>query len=130
MKTPFIPLALAILATGCQSIQTPTSDVTSTDPLASAIENRKDIKPLIIVSPKYPKSEMAMGVEGSCKVSFDLDDMKFRSKPTNVKAIDCSNDHFFAACKTSLDKWLFNAIDKLGTRESTKGLVTTCQFTL
>jgi hypothetical protein len=125
----FVVLVLPILGLlGCQSTA-PTSDDNMV--IKSAVENRNTIKPIIMITAMYPDYEFQKGIEGSCKVSFDLiDQEKFGSAPTNVKPLQCSNPNFFSACEKALTKWRFKELSDLDNSESPIGLQYTCNFEL
>ncbi|PRO70150.1 hypothetical protein [Alteromonas gracilis] len=120
-KLVILPL-ISLTFYGCNSTQPAKDDV---DFLASVIENRQTIKPIVYIAPKYPAQEFSNGVEGNCKVEFDvLGESGALSKPTNVKPLDCPNQNFFEHCKSAVQYWRF----KRDQQEPTTGLHTTCRF--
>ena len=113
----------------CQS--TSSSPSTDNTDISNAIENRKFIKPIVMITAKYPEQEYRAGVEGSCKVSFDLADLeKFGSAPTNIKPIECTNKNFEKMCTTALSYWRFKSLEDIDKRESPTNLIYTCNFEL
>ena len=125
----FVVLILLIWGLlGCQSTAPTSNDNTVSN---SAVENRSTIKPIIMITAMYPDYEFQNGIEGSCKVSFDLiDQEKFGSAPANVKPLQCSNSNFLRACEKALTKWRFKALSDLDKSESPTGLQYTCKFEL
>lgn len=94
----------------------------------SAVENRSDIRPIIYIEHLYPKSAFSQGVQGYCRVSFDISREKM-SKPFNIKILECSPLGVFeSSCTSAINKWLFKAVSSLNTKETEKGLITTCKY--
>lgn len=118
-----VVLVLSCLAFyGCNNTQPTRND---SEVLASVIENRQTIEPIVYITPKYPVEEFNKGVEGTCKVEFDLQGEKGAlSKPGNIKPLNCPNQNFFEYCKNAMQYWRF----KSDQQEPTSGLQTTCRF--
>jgi len=96
-------------------------------PSTSSIENRSEIKALAEIDPKYPIAAARQGIEGFCRVSFDIE-LNKPSRPHNIKILECSpSDIFEENCITSVSKWIFSPSNS---QESPKGLITTCEFKL
>jgi len=90
-----------------------------------AIENRIEMQPIVRLEPKYPMAAARQGVEGFCRVSFDIE-LKGAGHPHNIKVLECSPSGMFEAnCITAVSKWVF-AYRNI--QESPNGLITTCEF--
>ncbi|MFW8589998.1 energy transducer TonB [Glaciecola sp. 2405UD65-10] len=99
--------------------------------ILKAVENRQTIAPIVKFDPKYPLKASKQGIEGFCKLSFDLANKEAFAKPMNIKVIECTPSGVFEdASISALRKWIFLKIERLNTAESTDGLVTTMSFEL
>lgn len=99
--------------------------------ILKAVENRQTISPIAKFDPMYPLEASKQGIEGFCKLSFDLADTGAFAKPVNIKVVECIPAGVFdEASKLALGKWIFLKIERLNTKESTDGLLTTLSFEL
>lgn len=118
-------LSAFILLSGCQTTSEKTGSVSPV--IANAIENRDEIKPVVLIEAMYPREAFEQNIEGYCRVSFDIK-LNESSKPHNIEVLECSPKGVFEqSCINAVKKWFFIARSET---ESPKGLITTCKFEL
>lgn len=94
--------------------------------IESVVENRTTIAPLVYVTSKYPESAYRDGIEGYCRVSYDIE-VGSVSRPKNIKIKNCEPESVFEeSCKEAVSHWIFIVES---TSESPEGLVSTCRYT-
>ena len=130
VRKVIIILTAVVGLTGCSSATN--SSKLYPKIMASTIENRTDIRPIVLVEPKYPSWAIKKGIEGFCKVSFDLVPYNEKySQLTNLKALECSPKKvFIKSCLSAVAKWKFRSIKAINTDESPNGIITSCHYSL
>ncbi|WDE01490.1 energy transducer TonB [Thalassomonas actiniarum] len=122
-------ILFTLILQGCQS--TRNNPLNEPDSIVYAIENREDIRPVILIKPKYPIAAANQGIEGSCKVTFDLGKVGILTRAVNIEITECMPQGIFEkVCIDSIKRWAFRDMENLDTHESPYGLITYCKFEL